>query len=117
MNNQNYGNYVNTINNILFDKNNISKPIKIIKHIPNNIYNKDYSYGDHSFNKSYKINNKKSFDDDSTDDLNEKKQYELKENIFNPDNQSPPNSWKYRLMERIQFQSESRKNLQNRLIV
>lgn len=104
---QNYSsNSVNSIKNkILFDKNNISKPIKIIKRIPNNIYIENFSL------------EKKSFDDESCDDLTEKKQYELKENIFNPDNQSPPNSWKYRLMERIQIQSESRKILQNRLIV
>jgi hypothetical protein len=120
MNIQNYGNNVNSSikNNILFDKNNISKPIKIIKNIPNNICNKNYLYESSILIESYEINNeKKSFDDESTDDLNEKKQYELKDNIFNPDNQSPQNSWKYRLMERIQIQSESHKILQNRLIV
>lgn len=30
--------------------------------------------------------------------------YDLKENVFNPDKNSPPNSWKSRLIERLQQQ-------------
>lgn len=31
--------------------------------------------------------------------------YDLKENFFNPDKSSPPNSWKSRLIERIEKQN------------
>jgi hypothetical protein len=32
---------------------------------------------------------------------NDTNQYSLKQNCFNPNNASPPNSWNYRLMQRI----------------
>lgn len=82
---------------------NYSKPIKIKKNIINinNMYTKQ-NYNEYD----YKINNINEIS--NTDNKNEiniegyvYEIYDLKEHFFNPDKNSPPNSWKNRLIERI----------------
>lgn len=86
-----------------------SKPIKIkrdVINIPNNIYikqkYKEYDYIINNINEIV-INNSNY---DYTCDSKLYNIYDIKENFFNPDKHSPPNSWKSRLMERIEKQNK-----------
>lgn len=100
----------------MYDTLTYSKPIKIKRNInrENNFYIKqkynEYDYIKNNINEI--IHNDEFMINDidynnTTTSINKLYNiYDFKENLFNPDKQSPPNSWKNRLMERIQNQTK-----------
>jgi hypothetical protein len=113
------------MNTEMYDTLSYSKQIKIKKtiiNIPNNVYIKqkynEYDYIRNNINEIIIINKDDFMINDNyyqnnynkcvrEDDFNNLYNiYDLKENFFNPDKHSPPNSWKSRLMERIENQTK-----------